>query len=613
MRHHSQPLSLSPQTEIDTAKMEPSSSTQQHDFSEQPTTSSPRTPPRAPRRPATNPTRRALYTNGYISPSFSPHYSPNRLSVDAPAFANKKDGERAYICLAIAIVRDKWNIPIVGDPRKNFSREFCNHVRSLLASPSFAGTIRRKTKNPDGLSPTDMTIRNNWLALRDNGTTARIQQGGRPKDMIKRRRVEAIMRQGLDLTLKETAAKAQVSPTLVSAMMVEQGKRWYKPRRGQLLTGEASEIRHQFAIEMHDKIAKKEFDPHNCCFTDEAYFGTNVSKNPRNCGYWRPKGDFFDQAQKMITTKTYQTKVMVFVLVHSEFTIGPYFTEELVDMSEKDKNLTAKRYLQLIEDYIIPEVKERLGDRFEQCWWQQDGAPCHTSEIPMRFLRKTFGQRLIAKARKSSKQYLNLIWPPYSPDLNPLDFFFWSAIRNALAKNRPSTRQELKQALERVVHQIDRRHIYNAIDDFAIRVEALIENGGKHFELNLRKFKIERNERGEWCDNCNDSHFCECTACKLICLHNQLRITEETPEEFGLALLEEEVQEPADDQNPNQGEDQDDISELGDDDLRDLDDEERDLVVIDPDAAMEMEWTCGNSPPDNDVNMSVEMVSDEFW
>lgn len=287
----------------------------------------------------------------------------------------------------------------------------------------------------------------------------------------------------------------------------------------------------------------------------------------------------------------------------AQFTIGPIFTEELVDPKVKNKNLTAERYLELLH-YVIPEVKESFGDRFEECWWQQDGAFCHSSEIPMRFLRKTFGHRLVAKSRNPKKQHLNTIWPPYSPDLSPLDFFVWSAVRNELAKNRPNMRNELENHLERVIIGIDRMHIYKSLDDFGVRIEALIDNGGKHFELNLRRFKLARNEREEWCEACKDNHFCECEGCKLHCLQRQSGLNGGSLEEFGIALPEDDSE----------------ISDLDDSDLedgmsdwetlQDVDIVDMDIDRVEPSMSFAMSSNCSSQV---DPNMSVDMVSDEYW
>ena len=53
----------------------------------------------------------------------------------------------------------------------------------------------------------------------------------------------------------------------------------------------------------------------------------------------------------------------------------------------------------------------KVEDRY--CWFQQDGATCHTSAMTIATLQDFFGDRLITKG----------LWPPRSPDLSSLDFF----------------------------------------------------------------------------------------------------------------------------------------------------------------------------------------------
>ena len=55
----------------------------------------------------------------------------------------------------------------------------------------------------------------------------------------------------------------------------------------------------------------------------------------------------------------------------------------------------------------------------------QDGAPAHTSRVAMDWLKCRFGDKLI-----SNKS--DFTWPPGSPDLNPLDFYFWGDMKQKI-------------------------------------------------------------------------------------------------------------------------------------------------------------------------------------
>lgn len=142
----------------------------------------------------------------------------------------------------------------------------------------------------------------------------------------------------------------------------------------------------------------------------------------------------------------------------------------------------------------------------------------------MQYLTEIFGNRILSNERQETRRILHQDWPPYSPDLNPLDYFFWSAVRVVLYQNRPKTKPELKQALKEVIPRINLNHVKDAIDDFRHRIECLRENKGEHFEYAFKAFKVRRFRREEkFCDACEKYHFCACDGCKQRCLENILQ------------------------------------------------------------------------------------------
>lgn len=52
-------------------------------------------------------------------------------------------------------------------------------------------------------------------------------------------------------------------------------------------------------------------------------------------------------------------------------------------------------------------------DELREGYFQQDGAPAHTSARNLNYLESYFDERVISKG----------LWPPRSPDLTPPDFF----------------------------------------------------------------------------------------------------------------------------------------------------------------------------------------------
>ena len=89
--------------------------------------------------------------------------------------------------------------------------------------------------------------------------------------------------------------------------------------------------------------------------------------------------------------------------------LGPHFVQE---------NLDTREYLQIIRynvvqsDFPINDIDRNV------MFWQQDGAPSHTSNATMQYLRGQFPGRVISKRG-------DWPWPPRSPDLTVSDFFLW--------------------------------------------------------------------------------------------------------------------------------------------------------------------------------------------
>ncbi len=75
-----------------------------------------------------------------------------------------------------------------------------------------------------------------------------------------------------------------------------------------------------------------------------------------------------------------------------------------------------------------------------------------------------------------------LEWPPYSPDLNPLDFFFWGYLKNKVHKNNPKTLSELKNSITVAIKNIEIQVLQCIIENFCKRLELCQKSDGSHFE-----------------------------------------------------------------------------------------------------------------------------------
>ena len=82
----------------------------------------------------------------------------------------------------------------------------------------------------------------------------------------------------------------------------------------------------------------------------------------------------------------------------------------------------------------------------------------HNSRI-MAFLSAKFQGHIIScKAM--------VAWSSYSPDLNPLDFFFWFYAMIYVCRQKPATTDELKKTVKDIASTVPEQMIQNAMGDF---------------------------------------------------------------------------------------------------------------------------------------------------
>ena len=120
---------------------------------------------------------------------------------------------------------------------------------------------------------------------------------------------------------------------------------------------------------------------------------------------------------------------------------------------------------------MIPGLNRLTG--YQPYVFMQDGARSHTANETVRFLNR--------------QQYLTLLqpnmWPPNSPDLNPVDCCVWSALeRNVYRGRRFENTIKLKEAILQEWEVLPQAVINNAIDGFRSRVRLVIAENKQHIE-----------------------------------------------------------------------------------------------------------------------------------
>lgn len=136
---------------------------------------------------------------------------------------------------------------------------------------------------------------------------------------------------------------------------------------------------------------------------------------------------------------------------------------------QPDEKIGTMGYYKVLRWTVLPWLKANypLGNYV----WQQDGAPSHTTNKTQNFC-----------SEHMAKFWSKDLWPPSSPDLNTLDYFWWSVIEASVNKTPHPNIQSLKSDITKEWASYPNEEIVKACKAFRPRVEAVIEAGGGHIE-----------------------------------------------------------------------------------------------------------------------------------
>lgn len=194
----------------------------------------------------------------------------------------------------------------------------------------------------------------------------------------------------------------------------------------------------------------------NLFFSDEAWFHLSGYVNSQNSRYWSARNP-----HQVFQQPLHSEKIGVWCAVSRKRIVGPVFF---------DSTLNSERYQNIIYEFVAS-----LEDSERYCWFQQDGATCHSSKTTTVLLQDFFGDRLIGKGK----------YPPRSPDLTPLDYFLWGYLKSKAFRNNPNNIDQLKTNIRDLINEISRNTLKKVSRNLLKRADLCINvNGGLFEHLN---------------------------------------------------------------------------------------------------------------------------------
>lgn len=120
--------------------------------------------------------------------------------------------------------------------------------------------------------------------------------------------------------------------------------------------------------------------------------------------------------------------------------IGPY---------ELPETLNGEIYLDFLQNRLEDLMEDVPLETRRNMWLHNDGCPAHFATAVRRHLNEEYPERWIGRLGP-------ILWPPRSPDLNPLDFFYWGCLKDIVYATPITNIEDLRRRINEAAAKINR-------------------------------------------------------------------------------------------------------------------------------------------------------------
>lgn len=198
-------------------------------------------------------------------------------------------------------------------------------------------------------------------------------------------------------------------------------------------------------------------------WSDESACKRDGYLNLHNLHSWR----LTNPHEKREVRSQYQFKINLWTGILNGQIVGPF---------ELPAVLNGENYLNFLEN-DFPVLLEGFPEELrERMWLQNDGCPAHYARAVREHLDIAYPNRWIGRLGP-------ILWPPRSPDLNPLDFFYWGCLKDKVYAKPITSEAELRQRVFEAAREISTISLIRRLNrNFIRRCHLCIRMGGRQFE-----------------------------------------------------------------------------------------------------------------------------------
>ena len=237
----------------------------------------------------------------------------------------------------------------------------------------------------------------------------------------------------------------------------ELGLRPYKLQKVQLLTDKMKATRLKRCRALMRRVAGQKWE--KILFIDEKLFTVEASHNHQNDRIWSANSP---GSSAIISHSQHPQSVMVWGGICASGKTPLIFVAEGV-------KINTETYQQdILESVVLPWSQRHFETNGT---FQQDSVPAHRAQSTQQWISTHFPDFISPRE-----------WPPYSPDLNPMDYSVWS-ILEARACSKPHKNLEaLKHSLTEQWDKITDEEVRTIAKNFTKRLKLCVEANGGYIE-----------------------------------------------------------------------------------------------------------------------------------
>ena len=261
----------------------------------------------------------------------------------------------------------------------------------------------------------------------------------------------------------------------------------YKIQLTQELGEEDFATRMEFSHSQLDIISREPNFADRIFFSDEALFHQHGGVHRHNFRYWAKENPHVVMQQPVNSPHLH-----VWAGACTKGVIGPFFFDDTVkatnyggkqSLINLQQPSTNQCFSAMLREFALPQLHQMFRgeeEKLEEMIFMQDGASPHFGGLP--FLHENFEDRWMGRGtRRFPAPYP---WPPRSPDLTVMDFFFWGYLKSRVyTAVQYQDLGQLRQAIEREFREVPLEMIQRSIrEGYSNRLRCCITRNGRQVE-----------------------------------------------------------------------------------------------------------------------------------